>query len=219
MEARARYPFKFYTRLTLPQLTGIYALNLKELLSGIRAAGEQVIYYHTHHYLIKHRYAVPDATNDFAYWITNSLGESLLGEEISGIDIFDCDTMDEYKNAVIKKIEAFAGQNYRARRVEMDERFNFMKAVTFIMPTGKEAYTLSEFHDMLKNITIFSVYYHFFESHFRLSSRLNDFSVWIKSELKLPDLADKISSLDPYAITMEKLKEQILKFAEYYMGK
>ena len=34
METIAKYPFKFYTRLTLPQLTGIYALNLKELLDG-----------------------------------------------------------------------------------------------------------------------------------------------------------------------------------------
>ena len=219
MEIRAAYPFKFYTRLTLPQLTGVYALNLKELLSGIKTADDSVIYYHTHHYLIRHRSVVPDDANDFAYWITNSLGENLLGEEISGIDMFDYDTMADYKNTLIKKIEAFTDKNSRARRVEVDERINFMKAVAFVMPTGKEAYSLPEFHDMLENITIFSVYYHFFESHFRLSSRLNDFSVWIKSGLKLPELADKISGLDPYAITMEKLKEQILRFTEYYIGK
>ena len=216
MEARAKYPFKFYTRLTLPQLTGIYALNLKELLDGIKKADGSIIYYHTHHYLIQHHYIVPDAPNDFAHWVINTLGERLLGEEISSIDMFAYNTMDDYKQELIRRLTVFISKDSKTRRVEMNERFNFMKAVTFVMSAGKEAYTLREFHDILKNITIFSVYYHFFESHFRLSSGLDDFSVWIRDELQLPDLAGKIANLDPYSVTMDKLKEQIINYTEKY---
>ncbi|MHB1661433.1 MAG: DUF5752 family protein [bacterium] len=217
METKANYPFKFYTRLTLPQLTGIYAQNLKELLGGIKKADDSIIYYHTHHYLVQHHYTIPSPPNDFAYWITDRLGENLLGEEISSIDIFDYNATIEYKNEIIKKITAFTDKHTNTRHVDMNERFNFMKAITFVMATGKEAYTLSEFHDILKNITIFSIYYHFFESHFRLKSRLNDFSIWINNELKLPDLAGKISNLDPYTLTMDNLKEYIIKFTEDYL--
>jgi hypothetical protein len=216
MEARAKYPFKFYTRLTLPQLTGIYALNLKELLDGIKKADDSIIYYHTHHYLIQHHYVVPDAPNDFAHWVIHTLGERLLGEEISSIDMFTYNTMDDYKQELIRKLTAFISKDSKTRRVEINERFNFMKAVTFVMSAGKEAYTLREFHDILKNITIFSVYYHFFESHFRLSSGLDDFSIWIKDELQLPDLAGKIANLDPYSVTMDKLKERIINYTEKY---
>ena len=216
MEARAKYPFKFYTRLTLPQLTGIYALNLKELLDGIKKADDSIIYYHTHHYLIQHRYIVPDAPNDFAHWVINTLGERLLGEEISSIDMFSYNTMGDYKQELIRRLTVFISKDSKTRRVEINERFNFMKAVTFVMSTGKEAYTLREFHDILKNITIFSVYYHFFESHFRLSSGFDDFSVWIRDELQLPDLAGKIANLDPYSITMDKLKELIINYTEKY---
>jgi hypothetical protein len=112
---------------------------------------------------------MPSSPSDFAYWITNMLGEELLGEEISSIDIFDFESISEYKNEIIKRIALFTSKGKKTRHVGMDERFNFMKAVSFIMPTGKEAYTLREFHDILKNITIFSVSYHFFESHFRLN--------------------------------------------------
>ncbi len=216
-KTRANYPFKFCTRLTLPQLTGIYAVNLKNLLEGIKSADGSIIYYHTHHYLIQHHYILPSSPNDFAYWITNRLGENLLGEEIASIDIFDYDTIDEYKNEIIKKIGAFIAKNGKTRHVEMNERFNFMKAITFVMDTGKEAYTLSEFHDILNNITIFSIYYHFFEAHFRLNSKLNDFSIWIKDELNLPDLAYKIANLDPYTLTMDKLKESIIKLTKNYL--
>ncbi len=216
-KTRANYPFKFCTRLTLPELTGIYATNLKNLLEGIKNAGDSIIYYHTHHYLIQHHYSVPSSPNDFAYWITNRLGENLLGEEIASIDIFDYDTTLEYKNEMIKKISAFIAKNGKTRHVEMGERFNFMKAITFVMDTGKEAYTLSEFHDILNNITIFSIYYHFFEAHFRLNSKLNDFSIWIKDELNLPDLAHKIANLDPYTLTMDRLKKSIIKLTESYL--
>ena len=216
-EIRADYPFKFYTRLTLPELTGIYAVNLKGLLEGIKNADDSIIYYHTHHYLMQHHYIIPSSPNDFAYWITNRLGENLLGEEIASIDIFDYSTTNEYKNEIIKKIGAFIAKNGRTRRVEMDERFNFMKAITFAMDTGREAYTLSEFHNILSNITIFSIYYHFFEAHFRLNSKANDFSIWIEDELKLPDLAYKISNLDPYTLTMDRLKESIIKLTENYL--
>jgi hypothetical protein len=217
MEARAKYPFKFYTRLTLPQLTGIYALNLKELLDGIKKADDSIIYYHTHHYLIQHHYVVPDAPNDFAHWVINTLGERLLGEEISSIDMFTYNTMDDYKQGLIRKLTVFISKDSKTRRVEINERFNFMKAVTFVMSAGKEAYTLREFHDILKNITIFSVYYHFFESHFRLSSGFDDFSAWIRDELQLPDLAGKIANLDPYSVTMDKLKERIINYTEKYL--
>ena len=216
METIAKYPFKFYTRLTLPQLTGIYALNLKELLDGIKKSDDSIIYYHTHHYLIQHHYVVPDAPNDFAHWIINTLGEKMLGEEISSIDMFAYNTMDNYRQELTRRLTAFISKDSKTRRVEMNERFNFMKAVTFVMSTGKEAYTLREFHDILKNITIFSVYYHFFESHFRLSSGFDDFSAWIRDELQLPDLAAKIAYIDPYSVTMDKLKEQIINYTEKY---
>ncbi|MDA8158406.1 MAG: DUF5752 family protein [Deltaproteobacteria bacterium] len=216
METIAKYPFKFYTRLTLPQLTGIYALNLKELLDGIKKSDDSIIYYHTHHYLIQHHYVVPDAPNDFAHWIINTLGEKMLGEEISSIDMFAYNTMDDYRQELTRRLTAFISKDSKTRRVEMNERFNFMKAVTFVMSTGKEAYTLREFHDILKNITIFSVYYHFFESHFRLSSGFDDFSAWIRDELQLPDLAAKIAYIDPYSVTMDKLKEQIINYTEKY---
>ncbi len=217
METKAKYPFKFYTRLTLPQLTGIYALNLKELLVGIKNADDSIIYYHTHHYLIQHHYVVPDAPNDFAHWIIHTLGEKLLGEEISSIDIFDYNSMSDYKLELIKRLSNFISKDTKTRKVETNERFNFMKAATFVMSTGKEAYTLKDFRDILKNITIFSLYYHYFEAHFRLASKLDDFSMWIGNELKLPDLALKIQKLDPYSITMDRLREEIIRYVEKYI--
>ncbi|MCL4427619.1 MAG: DUF5752 family protein [Deltaproteobacteria bacterium] len=219
-DKRVNYPFRFFTRVTLPILTGEYALNLRQLLNGIKKADDSIIYYHTHHYLLQHHYMVPSATNDFAYWINNGLGESFLSEEIAGTDIFDYNNIGDYKRKIVEIIDKFltSRKENKIRQVDINERFNFMKAATFIMDTGKIAYTLREFHDTLANITIFSFYYHFFEAHFRINARMsNDFSMWIKSEIGLSELADKISRLDPYSLTMDNLKTNILKLTESYL--
>lgn len=212
-----RYPFKFFVKLTLPKLTGIYALNLKELLKGIQASDENILYYHTHHFLLQFHNVSPAAPNDFAYWITNVLGEELLGEEISSIDLYSFETMDKFKTELIIRIENFISKNKNTRQVEPQSRFNFTKAITFIMDTKKYAYSLSDFLDILKNITVYSLYYHFFEASFRLKSRKNDFSMWIDNELNLPELAKKITNLDPYTHTMNELKNSIIKIIEQYL--
>lgn len=216
---KASYPFRFFTRITLPLLTGEFAVNMNQLLEGIKKADDPVIYYHTHHYLLQHHYTIPSAPNDFAYWIGEKLGETLLSEEISGIDMFDFNFIADYKTKIIKIISEFINSgNRKTRQVGLDERFNFMKAVTFIMDTGKIAYTLREFYDVLQNITIFSFYYHYFEAHFRINARMaNDFSIWIKDELKIPKLADEISGLDPYSLTIDNLKSNILKLVKRYL--
>ncbi len=218
---RAGSQFRFFTRTTLPLLTGNYAVNLDQLLKGITLSDDSIIYYHTHHYLIQHHYLTPSAPNDFAYWINFRLGESSLAEEISAIDIFDYNSLGEYKAKLINVISNFIkyGKGKRkTRETEINERFNFMKAITFAMDTGKSAFTLQEFHDILKTTSIFSFYYHYFEAHFRINIKTsNDFSMWIRNELKIPELAKKISNLDPYTITMDNLKLNIIKLVEGYL--
>ncbi len=220
MEDRtARHPFKFFVKLTLPELTGMYALNLKELIKGIKSADENIIYYHTHHFLLQHHYISPAPPNDFAFWITNILGEELLGEEIASIDLYSFENINDFKSEMIKRLEKFLAKNKGLKRVDIQSRFNFMKAITFILNTEKYAYSLSEFLDILKNISVYSLYFHFFEASFRLKTRTNDFSMWIANELNLPELAAKIDNIDPYTYTMYELKNAVTQLIEQYFKK
>ena len=76
---KAKEPFKFYTQLHIPELTGLKAANLQELLDLIKTVPGSVIYHHTHRFLQQHQYLSPEPPNDFAYWITGILGEEELG--------------------------------------------------------------------------------------------------------------------------------------------
>jgi hypothetical protein len=107
--------FQFCSSAKLVELTGRRARTVPELAEGIRALDDAVLFHHTHHYVfptdhrattlaefadhlervslqsIYHhvfeaRLRLPRATNDFAWWFRDSLGEKELAESVEHLD-------------------------------------------------------------------------------------------------------------------------------------
>jgi len=95
-----------------------------------------------------------------------------------------------------------------------EEEFHFIKSVSFVIPTNYVAYDLRDFAEILKKITIDSIYFHIFEARLRLGKGTNDFSNWIENSLGDKELADEISKLDPYTRTLENLRETLIRRIE-----
>lgn len=209
---KAKNPFQFYTSLVLKELTGKRARNLHELVEMIKDVSGSVIYYHTHLFLQRHQSFSPEPPNAFAYWASNVLGEYKLGEELSAIDICEFSTIRELREKIIKTIEKHLFETRAPLRFAPEDReFEFIKAKSFVMPTGFTARNLKEFTAVLDKITIHSIYFHIFEARLRLEKGINDFSFWTGTSVGAPDLAKTIASLDPYSFTMEGLRRKIIK--------
>ena len=209
-------PFRFYTRLNLSELTGLKAANLDELLEHLRDVPESVIYHHTHRFLQQHQYLSPEPPNDFAYWVSNVLGEKELGERLASIDTIEFNDINSLRHALISAIEEYLKEKPAAKSkfADRDEAFYFIKSLSFIFLTNYMAHDLPEFLAMLQNITIDSIYFHIFESRLRLARGTNDFSNWIRESVGDGKLADDISRLDPYSYTIEELKAKMVKLIE-----
>lgn len=205
-------PFRFYTRLTLKETTGLRAISLPQLLKFLRTVPGSVIYHHTHHYLQQHQYLTPEPPNDFAYWVSEILGDKELGERLVSIDTISFPSIRALRECFIETIEEHLRKRplLRFRWVEPDQAFYFIRAVSVIFPTPYEAVNLAEFARGLAAVTIDSLYYHIFEARLRLEHSSNDFSLWFKS-LGEEALAQTIARLDPYTHTMEELRQSILR--------
>lgn len=215
---RVTKPFRFFTRLNLVELTGIKAKNAEEFLEFIKKVPGSVIYHHTHHFLQQHLYLSPEPPNDFAYWLSNVLQDVRLGEQVASIDTCEYSKIRDLRNVIIDKIEShIKSGNYTSRNIFPGMEFHFFKSISFILPTGKEAHTLGEFRDVLKEITIHSIYLHMFESRLRLGRGTNDFSFWIERNLKEKKLAEKISAMDPYTHTLEGLRKKLIAIINRYL--
>src|SRR3972149_6992006 len=104
---QAKEPFNFYTRLHLTELTGLRARTLEQLADLIREVPDSSIYHHTHRFLQQHQYLSPEPPNDFAYWVTEVLGEDELGEQLSSIDTIQFYTIRSLREKIIETIEAY----------------------------------------------------------------------------------------------------------------
>ncbi len=211
---RTSRAFRFYSRLDLKELTGRKARDVRELLAHLRESPEEVVYYHTHRFLQQHQFLVPEPPNDFAYWTREVLGLSSLGERMASVNIAECATIEEIRRALIRVLEEAAKQPGRLRKAERGREFHFIKSVSVIFPTPYAAVDLREFAEGLRRITIDALYFHMFEARLRLKQGGNDFSYWLESALGEKDLADRISRLDPYTHTMERLRRTIVRLVE-----
>jgi hypothetical protein len=207
--------FQFYTRVHLPELTGLKARNLSELAGHLKTVPGSVIYYHTHHFLKQHQYLNPEPPNDFAYWAGEALNDVRLAEKLASINACEFSTIRSLREQIIAAIEHHLS---KAKRSEQDvnegQEFHLIKSVSFIMQTPYSASTLEEFIAILRKVTVNSIYFHMFEARLRLEKGENDFSNWFETALGEKDLAKRISKLDPYTHTMEGLREKMIRLIE-----
>lgn len=213
---KAKEPFRFYTRLHLSELTGLRATTLSQLSGLIREVSGSSIYHHTHRFLQQHQYLSPEPPNDFAYWVTEVLGEDELGEKLASIDTVQYSTIRSLREKIAETIEAYLKDNALAKLkfAREGEEFHFVKSVSFILPTDYAVYNLREFTDALKKVTIDSIYFHIFEARLRSEKGSNDFSNWIGSSIGDKELASEISRLDPYTYTLEGLRNTLINMIE-----
>lgn len=213
---KAKEPFRFHTRLHLSELTGLKSSTLEELLERLKDAPGSCIYHHTHRFLQQHQFLSPEPPNDFAYWVATVLGEEKLAERLSSIDTVQYPTIRALREKIAAVVRDYLQGHPAARRKFADEgeEFHFIKAVSFVLPTRFEARDIDEFADILRKITVDSIYYHIFEARLRLERGMNDFSNWIQNSLGDSQTAEEISRLDPYTYSMEDLREKIIRIAE-----
>ena len=213
---KASEPFRLCTRLHLSELTGLKAATLSELLELLKTVSGSCIYHHTHRFLQQHQYLSPEPPNDFAYWVTNVLGERELGENLASIDIVQFTSVRSLREKIIAIIEDYLRKRPSAQKrfVNPGAEFHFIKSNSFIFPTNYVASDLKELAEILKKITIDSIYYHVFESRLRLEKGKNDISLWIEKVIGDKRLADKITQLDPYTFTLEALRKKLVNLIE-----
>ncbi|MFC2049890.1 DUF5752 family protein [Chloroflexota bacterium] len=211
---KATKPFRFYTHLTLKEVTGLKASNLTELAKLLKEVPDPVIYYHTHSFLEEHQYLTPEPANDFALWVTDELGDEVLGEKLANIDTFDFPSIGALRARIEGVIGNYLSKKTDERTAHEGREFHFIRSNSFILATPYIAHDLREFVEVLRQVSLNSLSYHIFEARLRLKKGVNDFSIWIEDCLEDKDLADRLAYLDPYNYTLEGLRSAMIQLIE-----
>ncbi len=204
-------PFRFYTERRLVELTGLNARTLPQLLAILREVPGASVFYHTHQRFLSHHFEKPMVYNDFAVWVGEALLESALAEQLAAIDMFSFTSIRQIREALLRVIEIHARTGGgRMRECPEGDEFHFCKSRSFVMPLGTAADSVPDFFAALPALTNNSLYFHFFESRLRLEHATNDFSQWLEAHGEA-GLARAINALDPYALSLDELKSEIIE--------
>lgn len=208
-------PFFFTTKYDQTLLLGRRARNASELAEGIAEIPAMSVYFHTHHFLEQHHFLSPEPPNDFAYWATNVLNDDLLGEQLSSIDVIQCQTIEQIRELLLRVLDPYLAAAKHLADCPQGEDFHFMSCRTFTLPTPYSASSLDEFCVALEKVSVSSLYYHMFDARLRPELGRNDFTIWFRDN-GYKELAEALQNLDPYTYTLEGLRKTIVKLVQRY---
>ncbi|MEN6534862.1 MAG: DUF5752 family protein [Bryobacteraceae bacterium] len=207
-------PFTFYTERRLVLLTGRKARNLQELASHLREVSGSSVFYHTHHQFLSHHFEKPVYHNEFANWVGDALQYRRLSEELTAVDLLACTSVRQIREQLLARIENYLGSSHNGTRdCRPGEEFHFCESQSFIMTTGLVARDVPEFFATLPRVSNVSLFFHFFEARLRLENPTNDFSQWL-SYRGQEDLADEFARLDPYGMTLDEVRDEMIRCGE-----
>jgi hypothetical protein len=211
--------FQFSSSATLEQLTGRKAFNLDDLLGIVKTCSDSSIFYHTFSAFLKMRQAQIPFNSDFAIWVAQQLNEAGLAERLRAVDLTEQVTIQSLRSNLIQIIEAYKEEKPKSFSKTADEPFYLYDVMRMVYLTDKFAYDLASLRDVLKGISIYSIYFHFIESRLYARRRTDDLSIWIETELNLPALAKRIRRIDITVYTIEGMRSKLVEVINAHLSR
>jgi hypothetical protein len=148
--------------------------------------------------------------NDFALWAARELRDRRLAERLALVDLFEAGSVEVARSMVVATIEDHLRHHPPSGAPTGITPFIFMQLHVVPVPTGQQAGTLREFHDVLVAADASVLFFHLVEARYRLGRGRGDFADWVDTSLGRPELAATLARIDPYVGTLERLRDRHL---------
>ncbi|AWS00593.1 hypothetical protein DFR87_06285 [Metallosphaera hakonensis JCM 8857 = DSM 7519] len=205
LDLKAKKSFEFHAAYYPPIYAGRKAYTIEELIDGIRKVDGFSLFYHVFHPVFSSHVVPYDLHNDFAFWLRNELHDDSLAYKVSDVEGAEPKTVEQVRDEILKILES------STNKTRAQKPFHFITCRPVVFDTGKKANSIGEFIDIISNITMRSVVYHFVFRRAMGYSQRNDFSAWLDEEFHVSNLADKLSKIDPQTyVDEETLRQDIL---------
>ena len=200
--------------------TGEKAQSLRELRDKIKTAHPGCLYFHFWAGLLRPWFIDLEFQNDFAIWTSRNLHDAKISEQLSLVDPNEFTDLEDLRKEIIEIIEQRLYELDYVPTVKIGEEFQFIRSQTVVFETGVSLSEPRKFNDIISNLSVGSIFYHFIDSRRRTPESKSDFSLWLRSfGDKYKGLSDGLDKIDPYFTTLSELRLIIKKFFhDYFEG-
>jgi len=207
-------PFRFTACFELHEFLGVRAENERQLAELIEAVPLDSIYFHTHGFLLRHRFAAGLYPNDFATWVAVHVRDQVLGERLAMVDPSEFPNLQALREELVAVIDDHLRQIPVVPRVILAEPFDFVRSRIVEVPTGVEVGTLAELRQALLEVDVSAIFFHLVEARLRLGRGQNDFAAWFEHALGMPELAARAQQVSPYGASLERTRARLIQLCD-----
>jgi hypothetical protein len=203
-------PFVFVGCVELREILGQRAEDEKELADLLAQVPSGSVYYHTHGFFLRHRVFPSMYTNDFAAWVVGEVRDPVLGEKLAMVDPFEFPELEALREELVSVIDHHLTHLRAVPRLDRGQPFDFLQSHVLELPVGLAAGSLADFREGLAQVDSSAIYFHLFEARVRQARQENDFSQWLRREVGLPAVADRVARINPYVGSLERVRSRLL---------
>lgn len=204
------YPFQVKDCALITLSTGLTAQTLREFRECIANAPSSSIYHHFWGRFLQPRFDEPEYNNDFAAWMYHGLHEKALAERLSVIDPTEFSEIEDLRAEIIERVEEYLDSSDWVPWSRTDEQFHFVRSQVVVMDTSIVLDRPYQLKDIIPEMSLGSIFYHFIEARRRTPERCDDFSVWLKCfGDSYETLIHAIRSIDPYFSSLKEIRRAL----------
>ena len=197
--------------------TGEKAQNLRELRDNLKRTHPGCLYYHFWGGLLRSSFDDPEFQNDFAIWASRNLHDAKVSEQLSLVDPHFYPNIEDLRTEVVEVIEQRLSELEYIPWVKSGEEFHFIRSQIVVFNTGVYLQEAKGLLNVLPNMTMGSIFYHFIDARRRTPEHKNDFSMWLSDfGAEYGTLIGMLDEIDPYFTTLNELRREILLVISSY---
>jgi hypothetical protein len=216
-EKSKKMPFLIKDCALIAMATGERARNLRELREHLRDINPNSIYYHFWGGLLRPRFDDPEYHNDFAIWVAHSLHNKVLAERLAVIDPIKLETLEDLRSELVETIEEYLDDTEYLTWSKPDDQFEFIRSQLVVLNTHTSVKNPGEFVNVLPEMCVGSIFFHFVDGRRRNQNSLDDFQNWLKNfGNEYNGLCRDINYIDPYFSPLTELREELSEVFKNY---
>jgi len=213
-----REPFAVTDCNLIALATGERAYNLRELRDCLtRHQDLSVIYDHFWGVRLRPQFEDPEYLNDFASWAFHELHDRKLAERLSIINPGRFDSLEDVRHQVLEVIEDRMDEDWTSSRLEAIHPFFFTRSQIVVFDSGIRVAAPEELVEIIPDLSLGSMFYHFIDARRRVESGLDDFSEWLEVfGAEYEPLVEQIAGIDPFFNSLSELRQELSAILSTY---
>jgi hypothetical protein len=199
--------------------TGRRAQTLRELRDILRDIHPGCIYNHFWGTLLRPQFSDREFNNDFATWCYQSLHDSVIAERLAVIDPADFEDMEGLRQELIEVIDERLDETEVMLFARSDQQFYFTRSIIVVFDTYRRLQEPAELAQVLPELSVGSVFYHFVDARRREPIWVDDFRAWLMGlGSGYKPLCDSLAEVDPYFDSLFVLRDRLAEVFAAYFG-